>query len=201
MEAYTKMNDLFALNNLIMQLNSLNTPMNTIQQSDNPSTMLLSNNIIIIDFYLLNNLLMTNKLINSYNPKFIQNNQTSCVTSFTICNSKQCGEMRSKMDCEEVKISDTPCENREQQQELTQVKQNSNPDQLHESVENEMEEIFGINRSLVREENNLPDKRKNSKEHPEKKSGETSNIIFIFRGRFLWQSREILENDNQMPSF
>jgi hypothetical protein len=47
MEPIMKINDLFALNSLIMQLNTLNSPMNAIQHLDNNSALLLSKNIII----------------------------------------------------------------------------------------------------------------------------------------------------------
>jgi hypothetical protein len=53
MEAYYKMNDLLALNNLIMQLNTLNGPINMIQHFDNTSSVALSKQIINIRLLLI----------------------------------------------------------------------------------------------------------------------------------------------------
>jgi hypothetical protein len=145
---------------------------------------------------------MTNKLINSYNFRCAQNNQATCVTSFTIYNNKHCDEEMSKMDVEEVKIPETRAifvEDKgtgEPEKQHTDSHSNKAPDtEDHHTTDNE-ERVYGINKSLIREENNLPDKRRNSHDHPEKKSAETSKKGFNFRGGFLWQSRETLKDSD-----
>jgi hypothetical protein len=129
---------------------------------------------------------MTNRLINSYDFKHHKNNQTTCVASFTIINSKQCEEMKSNEESKAVESFKTNnIELSQNEIELPNTKHNSHrasfaedtPEAQSDVEMNENHNIYGINGELIRENNNLPDKRRNSRSHPEKKCGITSNIF------------------------
>jgi hypothetical protein len=159
----------------------------------------------------MNNYLLTNKLISSINSNCTQNNQTTNVISFSICNSHEPCENTSRLLHEENKECKDRQANRNKNSTENEFRQNSAFEDCTKADSPAMDKtfedkpsykcirfnvlnevgIYGPQKNLANE-NNIIDKkrRKGSKGHQEKTCGETSKLILIFRSRFLCEGRK-----------